>query len=464
MIQIFQLRDFKLVFSYTQNAICVWATTAPGGNEQVNLLPKPSPSLAALTSPCVRLQSSLQEPIRRPVLPKSGRKVDEQHNGGGILRKNMTLASDQKLNNEGLSATSRRLLELRETVFTVWEQRVRASLDKARNLPHPVLIDTLPAFYDNIVEALTLDYPRLEATEGTNVASEHGGERARVTTYDYEALIDEYQLFRRVIFETLHDDGLLLTPHEMLVINTSIDAGIKKAVAGFSMADRVLRERFAAALAHDLRGPLGNMSAALELTLISNDVAKTRMFTTKALDNVYRMNGMIDELLHTMASHAGEKVLLRLSNFDICELIKEVRIESAVKVAQDIVIDSPGINGWWDRAAMKRALENLVNNGVKYGTEHGTISISARATHGRLMLSVHNEGEPIALDEHDSIFHMFKRAKNSELTRHKGWGIGLPYVRTVAESHGGSIVVDSTAERGTTFMIDVPVDCRPFSD
>jgi signal transduction histidine kinase len=44
----------------------------------------------------------------------------------------------------------------------------------------------------------------------------------------------------------------------------------------------------------------------------------------------------------------------------------------------------------------------------------------------------------------------------------KGWGIGLPFVRNVAESHGGSVAVDSSPATGTTFLIDVPVDCRPF--
>ena len=44
----------------------------------------------------------------------------------------------------------------------------------------------------------------------------------------------------------------------------------------------------------------------------------------------------------------------------------------------------------------------------------------------------------------------------------KGWGIGLPFVKAVGESHGGSVSVDSSPELGTTFLIDIPVDCRPF--
>lgn len=355
------------------------------------------------------------------------------------------------------------MLDLREAVFAEWEVRVRGSLDQARKLPHPILIDTLPPFYNNIAESLTLDYPRIVATRGTNLASEHGGERARITSYDHEALIEEYQLFRWVIFEVLYREGLQLSPREVLAINASIDAGIKEAVAGFAVADRMLRERFAAAITHDLRGPLGATSTALELILIVDDLAKTRVLAVKALDNVHRMNNMISELLHTMAFHAGEQVPLNLSNFEILELVKEVQVDSTAKEQTFIVVSGPRASGWWDRAAMKRALENLVGNAIKYGKENTPISIETTVSHERLLLSVHNQGEPIPPDEQESIFRMFKRSNNAHVTRQQGWGIGLPYVRAVAESHGGSIVLDSTEGRGTTFTIDVPIDCRPLS-
>jgi signal transduction histidine kinase len=58
---------------------------------------------------------------------------------------------------------------------------------------------------------------------------------------------------------------------------------------------------------------------------------------------------------------------------------------------------------------------------------------------------------------------MYRRA-HAVSRYEEGWGIGLSYVRAVAESHGGSIGVDSSLERGTTFVIDIPVDGRPYED
>lgn len=376
----------------------------------------------------------------------------------------MTLSTDQQLDNDDLSLISKQMLKFRETVFSEWETRVQAELDTARALPHPILIDTLPVFYDNIAQSLTANYPRETATDSTNVASAHGGERARLTEYAHETLVNEYQLLRWVIFDVLHREGVELHPSDVLAINASIDAGIREAVAGFSVADKALRERFAAALAHDLRGPLGTTSTALELILSVDDFSKVRIFAVKALENVHRMSGMINELLHTMAFHSGEQISLTLSNFDIRALLKEVQVELTFREARITLTEGPPIVGWWDRRVMKRAVENLLSNAVKYGNKQSVITMSGSFTHERLLLAVHNEGDPIPSEEQENIFKMFRRVKNKEVVQQQGWGIGLPYVRAAAESHGGSIVVDSSADRGTTFTIDIPVDCRIFID
>ena len=75
------------------------------------------------------------------------------------------------------------------------------------------------------------------------------------------------------------------------------------------------------------------------------------------------------------------------------------------------------------------------------------------------MLSVHNSGSTIPSASRDRIFEYLRREDSGKAS---GWGIGLPFVRSVAQSHGGSVVVDSSPETGTTFTIDIPLDSRPF--
>jgi signal transduction histidine kinase len=78
------------------------------------------------------------------------------------------------------------------------------------------------------------------------------------------------------------------------------------------------------------------------------------------------------------------------------------------------------------------------------------------------MVSVHNEGESIPLHEQEMLFQAFRRAEAAKAGNKKGWGIGLALVRGVAEGHGGSIGLDSLPGTGTTFIIDIPIDARPF--
>jgi signal transduction histidine kinase len=376
----------------------------------------------------------------------------------------MTFASDQKKGLDGLSPLSRRMLALRDAVFARWERRVRGDIDEARGMRHPILLDTLPAFYDNVAESVTPGYPRADAVAGTSIAAEHGGERARLSAYDHEALIGEYQILRGVIFEVLHDEGTAMKHEEIVAINNAIDGGIKDAVNAFTLVHSALRERFVAALTHDLRGPLGAAAVAAELIVLGGEPARMRHFATKVLDNIERTDAMIRELLDAMLFHGAHRPQLELAEFDIRELVREVCADSAATHGRTVEMHGEPVIGWWSRNAMKRALENMVSNAVKYSTPGTPISVKTDCVHERLLLSVHNEGNPIPPEDQESIFQMFRRAAAAKAGCETGWGIGLPYVRGVAESHGGSIAVDSSAERGTTFLIDIPVDARPFQD
>ncbi len=75
-----------------------------------------------------------------------------------------------------------------------------------------------------------------------------------------------------------------------------------------------------------------------------------------------------------------------------------------------------------------------------------------------------NQGKPIQPGEFEAIFQQLVRSKDAAESPAGSPGIGLPYVRTVAESHGGSALVFSDADAGTVFVIDVPVDARPFQE
>jgi signal transduction histidine kinase len=143
---------------------------------------------------------------------------------------------------------------------------------------------------------------------------------------------------------------------------------------------------------------------------------------------------------------------------------REIHEQSTAVHGPRLKIIGEPVRGWWDEDAIRRSLENLIGNAVKYGANNTPITIRIASYHGRVMLSVHNEGKAIPSDQLETVFQVYQRAKLAREGSTLGWGIGLPYVRSVGESHGGSIGVDSDDERGTTFIIDIPVDARPFQN
>lgn len=353
------------------------------------------------------------------------------------------------------------MLELREDVLSEWGKRLRETVEEAEHLPHPILINTIPVLYQQIVQAIAPDFPRTMLGTST-VASEHGGERARLTNYNVQALVSEYQLLRWTIFDVLKLNGIRLDMNEFGIVNACIDSAIRESVTAYALAESTLRERFVATLTHDLRNPLAAAYASAELISRVTDVAKVRDLAARITANLGRMDEMIRELLDAAVFHAGERMTLHIDNFDMLALATELCDQFEVIHGPRFKLLAKSVAGHWDRNALKRAIENLLDNAVKYGEPDGIITLKVESVHGRMICAVHNTGAPMQAGEMESVFKVFQRAIAAREGDTKGWGIGLPYVRAVAESHGGSVSADSGAQRGTTFAIDIPVDARPF--
>ncbi len=377
----------------------------------------------------------------------------------------MTSTNAKNITSAELSATSVRMLELRDAVLNEWQQRMRATISKAAVLSQPILVNTMPVVYANLAEAITPDYARnsngvLEST----VASEHGNERARLTNYDLSTVISEYQVLRSAIFDVLEENGLHLTATETRIINMTLDATIKESATAFSLVQSAFRERFVATLAHDLRSPLNAVQMFAERIGRTGDAKVIGELSDKIKQNVGRMDRMIRELLDIVVFEQGERLKLHMTNFNIMQVVQQVCDDSFEIYGSRFEVVGEDVTGWWGRDALLRALENLIGNALKYGSNDTPITIKIDHYHGRILISVHNEGNPIPPDQLESVFQVFERAKIANDENEQGWGLGLPFVRSVAESHGGSIVTDSSPDTGTTFIIDIPIDARPFHD
>ncbi|MGK5015375.1 sensor histidine kinase [Janthinobacterium sp. HLS12-2] len=353
---------------------------------------------------------------------------------------------------------AQRIFAMRDAVLGVWEQRVRASVRGADQLLKPILTNTLPAFFDNLAEALTPGHPRENAASNSNVPAVHGNERARMTNYGPEQVIQEYQIFRDCFAAVAHESGITLRSKDWHVINESIDVGICESIREFTNMHEAFRRRIAAGLSHDMRNPLAVISTSAQLLLRPVDPERVVLLAHKIAEHSKRLDSMIEELLDSLSYHQGQRLPLALSQFDVLPLVHAVASQVNLQLPDKCQVNGQPVVGWWCENSLRRALENLLGNAIKYGDD-APISVHVEAVHERLIITVHNGGQAIAPEQAERIFDYLRRENDSPAP---GWGIGLPFVQNVAESHGGSIAVDSAPETGTSFIFDVPVDCRPF--
>lgn len=362
------------------------------------------------------------------------------------------------------SSAAQRLAACKDQVLREWARRVRGELPAAAAQPDPILIDTLPAFLNLVTEALTVEHPRTNATEGSTFAQEHAGERVRLTDFRLEDLVREYQVLRDVLFDVLGRQAPL-TPEERHAITVSIDSTTREACAAFTLVVEGLRRQVMLTLAHDLRGPLSAARAGAALILRRPESPSVSRWAARVDDNLERVDAMIRTLLDVSRTSGGGRLPLQLAPCDLVAIVSEVIQMLELSHGERFELSAPStLEGFWSSEYLRRAMENLLSNAIKYGDPVRPVSIMMEPLYGRVVVSVHNDGKPIPIEEQETLFQAFHRSRQADNSGVRGWGLGLPLVRAVAEAHGGSISIDSMPETGTTFTLDIPIDARPFQE
>lgn len=173
-----------------------------------------------------------------------------------------------------------------------------------------------------------------------------------------------------------------------------------------------------------------------------------------------RADEMIRDILDASRIKAEEKLPLEIEECDLNELALQTLEDLSTIHGKRFHLKEDGkINGYWDKKAVRRMIENLVNNAIKYGSFKAPVTIRLSSINETVSICVHNEGNPISSEELSQIFEPFQRAK-LVCSQQKGWGIGLTLVRGFSQAHGGNISVKSSPEEGTTFVITIPLDSR----
>ncbi|MGZ6465934.1 MAG: sensor histidine kinase [Bdellovibrionota bacterium] len=331
----------------------------------------------------------------------------------------------------------------------------------AREVKKLVLQDSIPEFLRQLALHLetktkTTEELNQEAGARTCAGQAHGKVRAGSVGYVMQDVMHEYHILRQVIFQVLEEEGQL-SGTERDVILDAIEKTKEDAATEFSNTLHDIKERFSLALTHDLKGPITVAKMMSELSLRhAHDPDFVEKSAIKVKDSMDRMSVMIQEILAAGRLRAGETLELNLREFDLTENVRNIVDEFSITDPGRVLFSQDKeIMGSWDADGLRRVLENLISNALKYGCPNSAVTVSLEESNGSAILKIHNLGNPISLEDQGVIFEQFRRVKME--MKNEGWGLGLMLAKGIVEAHGGTIQVQSSAELGTDFIVSLPI-------
>jgi signal transduction histidine kinase len=323
------------------------------------------------------------------------------------------------------------------------------------------LQDSLPLYLNQLVDELSNRIVRTSAritadeVESTRIGKLHGHERAGYADYSMTHLIFEYHLLRQVIFQVLEEEAPLEVRDRDIIIG-SIEQAVNDAATQFSETLRDIQELFMVTLSHDLRNPINVVKMGTQLILRRLKRGDThRDVAARMLGAIDRLDSMIQNLLDASRLRAGQSLKIEFEECDFEMLVREVVEDLSFAYGERfIVVSDSDIRAFCSRKEIRRVIENLAINAVKYGAPSTPITLTLQETETQISLTIHNEGDPIALDAQSILFQQFRRTISAE--EQTGWGLGLFLAKNITEAHQGTLGVESAEGKGTSFIINLP--------
>lgn len=222
------------------------------------------------------------------------------------------------------------------------------------------------------------------------------------------------------------------------------------------------RDEFIAALAHDIRNPLIGELRVLN-GIISGALGEICAPVKSALESLMKSNNslllMMTNMLEVYELEASGTTL-HLERMELADLVEEVisemnylTIGSEMRLEFEALCKSSTIEG--DDTALRRVIQNLSYNAVKYADSGSTITVSiSEDDSGNILLRVHNTGPKIKDEEKLHLFDRFTKATLGRRYMHSS-GLGLYLCKKIIEGHGG-IIGCTSDDNGTTFLVSIP--------
>ena len=217
-------------------------------------------------------------------------------------------------------------------------------------------------------------------------------------------------------------------------------------------------------MTHEFKTPLATISLAVDAMRnekVLQDREKMGYFSGIIKEENKRMNKQVETILQAslmerqeiqlnkVPIHVHEVIDNVLDNFQLQLADKNSKTVLQLNATADL------IEG--DDVHFTNLISNLVDNAVKYSKENLVIKISTVNTGKHIQIRIEDNGIGMNKETQKRIFEKFYRAHTGNVHNVKGFGLGLSYVKTMVDAHGGKIKVESATGKGTTFIIDMPL-------
>jgi len=217
-------------------------------------------------------------------------------------------------------------------------------------------------------------------------------------------------------------------------------------------------------MTHELKTPLATISLAVDALnneKVVNRPDQIRYYSGMIKEENKRMNQQVETILQA-ARIERQEVQLKLKRVDAHDVIRGVAnnltlliqekngLLSLRMMAAKSTIDV-------DQVHFSNIIFNLLDNAIKYSKEDLRIEVTTQNSGNKLLIRIKDNGIGMNKETQSRVFEKFYRAHTGNIHDVKGFGLGLSYVKAIAEAHGGSVKVESTLGKGSTFTLTLPL-------
>lgn len=215
-------------------------------------------------------------------------------------------------------------------------------------------------------------------------------------------------------------------------------------------------------MTHEFKTPIATISLSSEM-LLKSDVNKfpykTKRYATVIYDENARLQKQVEQVLQLSVLEKGT-FNLKKKDIDIHKIIRKMasHFNLATKnkggqITTHLDAEKHYINA--DKTHISNIIANLIDNALKYTPENPEIKILTQNVNGDILVSVQDNGIGISAENQKHIFKKLYRVPTGNIHDVKGFGLGLFYVKTMVEAHGGRINLESSLNKGTTINIEL---------